>query len=237
MRHSNLPSRVSYKACILILSIVFSLSNGLSAAQSLHDVKAGDYLFDGYVSRIEKKEPPCSAARAVEAGATAIRVTRGKNGPRLSVENFHEGITDFSIGKDGEIVKGLFAPPKTLRLDADGSLLLTLEKGPLRRFVYVKNKEAFVANRILAGDYMDSAGKRYSFGKDGRASWGAAKFPYKMELDCVGQGDIHGWFVNPKTNEGYIFGSEGGSLSIYRYDVEKDESESRPFITARKVGP
>lgn len=235
-RKWNPLSRVSCKACVFTLWASLVLSSRFSAAAGLQDVKTGDYLFDEYAGKIEKKEPPCTVARAVEGGATEIKVAREKTATRLSVGNFHEGMTDFSIGKDGEIIKGAFAPPKMLRLNPDGSLMLTLRAGAPRRFVYVKDEEAFVANNELAGTYMDSTGKKYSFGKDGWATFGATKFPYKMELDCVGLGDIPGWFVNPKTNEGFIFRLKDGSLSIYRYNVEQDESESHPFITARRVG-
>lgn len=228
---------MSRKAFIFCLSAGAFLASASSAAPSLRDVKAGDYLFDGYVSRIAKKELPCAAARAVSDGPTEITATRKKGRLRLFVGNFHEGVTDFYIGTDGGIVHGAFTPPKALSLNPDGSLLLTLEKGPPRRFVYVKESAAFVANALLAGDYMDSAGKKYSFGKDGRASLGAAKFKYTMMLDCVGLGDTPGWFMNAKTNEGYIFGLKDGSLTVYRYDVEREESDSRPFISARRTAP
>jgi hypothetical protein len=163
------------------------------------------------------------------------------------VHNFHEFHDGLNIigGKAYRAVsneKGSDSPAITITVDENDLTLQGYDAETPLYYIYIGDAQRFVAQKVIAGDYVDKEGIKYSFKDDGTASFGEKYFKYEIGLDFIMRpgsdktGKKRDYFLNSDTRELFEYEITDGVMSIYRTSGQESmDVETNPFLKIKKV--
>ncbi len=234
---------------ILSLSLYFFLfilpAFCVSAENQGLGIKSGEYLISDYVSIIEKTQSPYLASLSSRK-PELLMAYKGEY-DLVMVHNFHEFHDGLNIinGKAYRAVsseKGTDSKAIAISIDGKNLTLTGYDVGAPLHYIYVGDAQRFVALKVIAGEYVDSEGIKYSFKEDGTAHFKEKHFKYEIGLDFVIRPNSdktdkkRDYFLNSESRELFEYEISDGVMSIYRTGGQESMNvEAEPFLKIKKV--
>ncbi len=227
--------------CAGIFLLLFCLSDFAQApvagrSRTFFRILAGDYLRKDYLDTLVKTRSPFRSVASDTPQLVSVAIENGR--PVLNtVFNFHEGGPEFLTRPDGSIaVKpgyGLkVANPTFIAIDAQHFRLGFDDFAP-EVYSFVGNSGRYVADLVLAGEYVDQHSRHYVFAKDGNATFPDRKFRYSVGMDHILNG--FDYFQDDTAKKTYGFRRKGDILDITHTSGAVGQNlEKTPFLSLRK---
>ena len=198
-------------------------------------LRDGSYLQVQYLRSVKLTKSPYKSIR--DGGLLQFDITREDGRLVLTtIANFHDTGGTYRLTAKGTFLRdGGLDPTDTLIVSpTKGSTFrLNFPKDLVGEFEYVGSVDDFLRAYTIAGDYLDSRGKRYIFATNGDARFPDRVFKYKVGSDHFESpfdylyGDGFDW----------AFKVDGNTLKLYNHTDEGTNSklESRPFLTLQRI--
>lgn len=198
----------------------------LAAALTLADLE-GDWIADRYAEALAKTRSPLAAEEIAKPRAMTIR-----NG-RIDVTSFHEA-TWYAVRelapRGGASYDLRISAAEDAQSPATKRLQVWVEKDSFTgnvwgdeptKFRRLKEPlDNFLRRTLIAGEYTDARGKKWTFGIDGRAtSPDRGAFSYRMNLD-TSEACTDYFFIG---EERVAYRWSEGKLELYRVKVQSAE--------------
>lgn len=208
-------------------------------------IKSGEYLISDYVDIIEKSHSPYLAS--LSSGKPELLMAYKGEYDLVMVHNFHEfhdglNIINGNAYRAVSSEKGTDSKAITIFVDGENLTLTGYDvSAPLHYYIYVGDAQRFVALKVIAGEYVDSEGIKYSFKEDGTAHFGVKHFKYEIGLDFVIRPNSdktdkkRDYFLNSESRELFEYEISDGVMSIYRTGGQEAMNvEAEPFLKVKR---
>jgi hypothetical protein len=189
-------------------------------------LKRGDYLRADYLTSLCKSRSPLKAWREVESkgdsGLSQVTVSDDQGALSVSVGwNFHEGSGTYTLGADG-LLRG---DGMTFSVEPEGNDAFVLSDGKSKiGFRFVGDWQRWSNGVVIAGDYTDKRGRKYSFEPDGKALFpDNQRFDYEVGLDMVLSN--YNYIYSKKAKSTWSVESTPQGIALYDVDLSGDDPE------------
>lgn len=225
---------IRLKRFLTVFALVQWLSAGACFSQTdahaeLLETLRGEWLSQSYLEALEETRSPIKASGGP---VTAFKILKeGDSYQWMQIFGFHEAINleiydvkpareahSYLVFCDSEIEGG---SEKIMLQNPDSFDVLVWIKHQQRgvdTLTFIRARpdiESFINQMVLAGDYTDDAGRRFSFSPSGEARWPDRSFSYQINLDHEGVDCDVFSILHEEEWQGYGFAWRQNKLLIY----------------------
>lgn len=239
MYNKNIPALL----CILItLASVSSCENKTPKSGDkpvVTQAQPGIYLNTIYIEALTASRSPRVAYDTAKYNDYVLAIIGEiEGGLGIKLSGWHQSYGFIEVNRDGTprqldptiAIHGVSlvtaTPPDRVAITIDNRVYV---------FVRVEDIEHFIIKKTIAGSYLGSDGKKYSFGVDGIAHFAERTFPFSVETDLAFGPDGFDRIFNLDKNLIYHndkqlgFKWDGNQLKIYNDVLEEGLAESSEF--------
>ena len=197
-------------------------------------LKPGSYVKSTYIQALKRTKSPRKSLGPGGVLEFVVTVTNGKT-ELLPISDFHDsGIRYILHQKSVAVRSDNQYPEENFKIahQSDGSFLVDTPGAFNGRFEFVGSTDDLLRSQTVAGEYLDSRGRKWIFGPNGKASTPGRQFSYRIACDLIG------------TDFDYLFGPEiegafefhGNALNLFKCAGKgPDRHEAKPFVTLKRV--
>ena len=197
-------------------------------------LKPGSYVKSTYIQALKRTRSPRQSLGSGGILEFVVTVANGKT-ELLPISDFHDSGIRYILQQNSVAVRSDHHYPEEnfqVAPQSDGSFLVGTPGAFNGRFEFVGSTEDLLRSQTVAGEYLDSLGRKWVFCPDGKASTPGRQFSYRVACDLLGTG--FDYLFGP--NIEWAFESHGNALNLFKCTGEgPDSHEAKPFVTLKRV--
>jgi len=176
----------------------------------------GFWVNEIYLKNIERTKSPRECQNVSES---CIRIPARTLQATSMVSNFHEGAAEMIVLKNRNKYQFYYRYGDTIRNLAYDIQIISNEKIKIGKNTFIKTNEKFLEDKLFSGEYLDSAGAKVQFLKDGHITGLGAFTTYAPVYDYLGPGmevDLVDLGESPEKMTDFGFKFNKDTLLVYK---------------------